>query len=149
RLDDVAALVNGGDDGIAPRRLGRIDLRAVVFHQPQFDQLAVRLVNLRQDRPAGGGDDGVLRQRPAELFGDLKTVRLGAFGVIRAKVDVDDRPAVLVGNLGTQAVDIVIVAADADHGRPEDELPENFALLQIVRDHDKAADAGLGRVRGG
>ena len=76
----------------------------------------VRLVDLGQDRAAGGRDDRVLRQPPAELLGDLEAVGLGAFGVVRPQVHVDDRPAVLVGDLGAEAVDVVVVAADADHG---------------------------------
>ncbi len=91
----------------------------------------------------------MLRQPPAKLLGDFKAVGLGPFGVIRAEIDVDDRPAILVGDLGAEAVDIVIVPANADHVGPEDQRAKHFALLQVVRNHDKAADARLGGVGGG
>ena len=120
RLDDVGAFVDRVDDRVAAGRLGRIDLAAGVFDEAELDQLLVGLGDLRQDRAAGGGDDGVLRQPPAELLGDLEAVGLGAFGVVRTQVDVDDRPAVLVGDLGAQPVDVVVVAADGDHRGPED-----------------------------
>jgi hypothetical protein len=66
------------------------------------------------------------------LLGDFEAVGLGAFGVIRPQVHVDDRPAVFVGDLGAEAVDIVVVAADAHHVSGRRSGAEHFALLQIV-----------------
>ena len=91
----------------------------------------------------------MLRQAPAELFGDFEAIGLGAFGVIGPQVHVHDRPAVLVGDLGAKAIDVVVIAADADHVRAEDQRAEDFPLLEIVRDHDIAADARLRRMGGG
>jgi hypothetical protein len=63
---------------------------------------------------SGHGDDDVFGQPPAKLLGDFVTVGLGAFGVIRAQVDVDESPLEAVGDLGAEAVDMIVVAVDAD-----------------------------------
>ena len=62
--------------------------------------------------PPATGRDHVLRQPPAELLDDLEAERLGALGVVGAQVDVGEAPAVLVGDLRAEAVDVVVVAAD-------------------------------------
>src|SRR5207248_164060 len=108
RLDDVGPLVDRGHDGIAARGLRGINLGAAVFDDADFDKLAIRFVNLGQNRSTGGWDNRVLRESPAELLGDFKAKGFGAFGVVRAKVHVDDGPAVLVRDLGTQTIDVVV-----------------------------------------
>src|SRR5688572_12653263 len=124
RLDDVHALVDGLDDGVAAGGLGGVDLGADVLDESELDELFVGLVDLGEDGAAGGGDDRVLGELPAELLGDFEAVGLGAFGVVGSEVDVDDGPAVLVGDLGAESVDVVVGAADADHRRAENEGAE-------------------------
>jgi hypothetical protein len=48
------------------------------------------------------------------LLGDLEALGFAAFGVVGAEVDVDEAPGVFVGDLGAEAVDMVVVAVDAD-----------------------------------
>ena len=91
----------------------------------------------------------MLRQLPAELFGDLKAVSFRAFGVIWPKVHIHDRPTVFVGDFGAQAIHVVIRPANPHHGRPEDQRAEDFALLQVVRDHHEASQSRLRSVRRG
>ena len=98
--------------------------------------------------PPATGHHRVLRQPPAELLGDLEAVGLGALGVVRAQVDVDDRPAVLVGDLGAQPVDVVVVAADLHEPRPEHERRHDLARLEVVGNEDDGAEprgGGVGR----
>ncbi len=85
-------------------------------------------------------------KRQPKLLGDFESVGLGSFGVIRPEIHVHDRPAILVGDLGAKAIDVIVRPADADHCRPENQTAEDLPLLQIVRDHDKAANSRDGRV---
>src|SRR5262249_53640267 len=114
--------------------------------QPDLCQLAKGARHLRQDRAAGGGHHDVLRQLPAELLGDLEPIRLGAFGIVRAQVDVDEGPAVLVGDLAAQPVDVVVVAADRHRARSVDGGADDLALLEVVGDEDEAVEPGARRV---
>src|SRR5438445_230666 len=66
---------------------------------------------------------------PAELLGDLEAHGLRAFGVVGPEIDVYEAPAVFAGDLGTEAVHVVVRAMDADDLRAVDERPEDFALL--------------------
>src|SRR3546814_5349120 len=74
------------------------------------------------------GDDHVGRA-PAERLGDLEGERLGALGVERAQVDVDEAPAGLVGDLEAEAVDVVVGALDRD--RSEEHTSELQSLMRI------------------
>src|SRR5262249_58275916 len=107
--------------------LGAVDLEIAV-DEPEVAELAERLRHLGQDRPAGDRHDDVLRQPPAELLGDLEAVGFRALGVVRPYVDVDERPAVLVGDLAAQAVDVLLVAAGPDPARAGDAPPHHPSL---------------------
>ena len=89
-------------------------------------------------------NDGVLRHAPAELLGDFKRHALGAFGVIRAHIDVHKRPAELAGDFRAQPVDFVVMALDADDVRAVNERVENLALLQIRRNEHVGFQPGGG-----
>ena len=80
----------------------------------------------------------MLRQAPAELLGDLKTVSLCPFGVIGAEIDVDKRPAVFVGDLTAQTVYIVVVATNTDCAWTINGLADNFPLFQICWNENEA-----------
>src|SRR5207249_10759301 len=56
-------------------------------------------------------------------------------------------PAVPVGDLAAEAIDIVIVAVDRDQRRLIDRGADDLARLEIGRDEDAGAQAGLGGVR--
>ena len=85
---------------------------------------------------------------PAELFGDLERVGLGAFGVVGAQVDIREAPAVLIRHLRAQPVHIVVVAAHGDDARVVHAGAGHLARLEIVRDEDGARQAQTRGVRG-
>ena len=126
------------DDRRAAGRLRGVNRRQIAVDQADFLQLAECARNARQQRAARHGRDDVLRECPAELFGDFEAVGLRAFGVVAAQVDVRESPAVLLRNLRAQPVHIVVVALDGDDLRVVDARAENLARLEIVRNEDVA-----------
>ena len=102
-----------------------------VLHEPVVVQFGERLVNLADERAAGHRADDVLREPPAEFLGDFEAHRLRAFGVERPQVHVHEAPAVLDGDLGAEAVHLVVGAVDADDLRPVDRGAEDLGPLQI------------------
>ena len=101
-------------------------------------------VNIAPD--ATGADDHVGRP-PAERLGDLVGERLGALGVERAEVDVDEAPAGLVGDLEAQPVDVVVGAVDRHDRRAVGEGVVDLGRLEVGRDEDvgRQPDGGRGR----
>src|SRR3990172_705054 len=75
---------------------------------------------------------------PAELLQDLVAVGLGTFRVVRPNVDVDEGPAVLVRDLGAEAVDLVVGPLHRHQRRLVHERRDDLALLEIRRDEDIA-----------
>ena len=71
-------------------------------------------------------------------------MRLGAFGVVGAQVDVDESPVEPVGDLRAEAVDVVVVAVDADDARAVDGGAEDLGLLEIGGDEDVGFEPGCG-----
>ena len=118
------------------------------FDPAQGHQFAEGFGNFADQRTPGHRYDYVVRQAPAELLGDFETVRLGAFGVVRAQVDVDQAPLEAVGDLGAEAVDLVVVAIDADDAGAVDGGIQNFCGLEIGWDEDAGVKALLGRLGG-
>ena len=112
---------------------------------------------LRISEPPAMGTDDVVGQAPAELLGDLVADGLRAFGVVGAEVDVDEAPVVLVGDQRAEAVDVVVVAVDADEARAVDQRVEDLGGLEIGGDEDAGLEAearglrgdGVGEVAGG
>src|SRR5262249_37474899 len=95
-------------------------------------------------------------QFPAELFGDFVAVSFRAFSVVGAEIDVDQAPAELVGDLRAQAVDVVVVAVDADDAAAVNGGVQHFGGLEIRREEDGGVEAllralggnGIGEVAG-
>ena len=98
--------------------------------------------------PEAIGATHAVRRAPAELLGDLVRERLGALGVVRAHVDVHERPVALARQLGAEAVDVVVVAPDLHEVRPVDAGREDLLLLEIGRDEDVGLHAERGAVGG-
>src|SRR5207237_8965437 len=98
---------------------------------------------------AGGhrGDD-VLGGAPSKLLGDLVGEGLSASGVGGAHVDLDEGRGVLVGELGAEAVDVVVVAIDGDEGGAVDAGADDLASFEVAGDEDVGLEAG-GRGVGG
>ena len=101
-------------------------------------------------------DDHVGRS-PAERLGDLVRERLGAFGVERPQVDVDEAPARLVGDLEAQPVDVVVGPVDRHDRRAVGERVVDLGRLEVGRDEDvggqpdggRGGRGGPGQVAGG
>ena len=103
------------------------------------------LCTLVSCEPRRDRDHDLVGQPPAELLGDLVAQRLGALGVERADVDVDERPALLLaGDLGGELVDVVVVAVDGDQRLGEDRGVDLLGLLEVARDEHHGLDAGAG-----
>ena len=117
RLDDVvSSLADGLRDRRAARGLGSEELDRLSFDQAEGDEFGEGLFDLADERAAGHGADDVIGQAPAELFGDLVALGLRALCVVGTQVDVDEAPAVLIGDLGAEPVDVVVVAVDRGPG---------------------------------
>ncbi len=111
--------------------LGAEDLVRLVLDEAELDQLLEPLVDLRELRAGGDRDDDLVRQPPAELLADLVRQRLGALAVVRPEVDVDEAPALaerVADELGAEAVDVVVVALDADQVAAVDRGHDDLAL---------------------
>ena len=119
-----------------------------VLDEPEADQLAERLVDLGHQRAGRDRRDDLTRQPPAELLGDLVADGLGALGVVRAQVDVDEAPAEVAGDLRAEPVDLVVVAVDGDQGAAVDRGGDELACLEVARREDAGAQPGPGGRRG-
>ena len=124
-------------------------LYGFVLDQAETDQLAEALVDLGQLRAGGDRDHHLVGQPPAELLGDLVGQRLGALGVVGPDVDVDERPALLLGgDLAGQLVHVVVAALDRDQGGVVDGGGDDLLLLEVARARRPPTDAGPGGGRG-
>ena len=91
-----------------------------------------------------------VRRFPSELFGDLESHRLGTFGIERPQIDVDEAPGMPFGDLGAEAIDVVVVSADCNHTRSIDLRRGDLASFQTVGNQNecgKTGCCGLGRNR--
>ena len=157
RLDVVSALLDRVRDGRAAGGLRAEEADRLVFDQAEVDELVEGLADLADERAAGHGDDDVVGQTPAELLGDLVADGLRAFGVVGAQVHVDEAPVVLVGDQRAEAVDVVVVAVDADQARAVDLGVEDLGGLEVGGDEDAGLEAearglrgdGVGEIAGG
>ena len=148
RLDVVAALLDGLRDGRAAGGLRAEEADGLVFDQAERDQLIEGLADLADQRAAGHRADDVVGQAPAELLGDLVADGLRALGVVGAQVHVDEAPVVLVGDQRAEAVDVVVVAVDADQPRAVDLRVEHLGGLEVGGDEDAGLQAQARRLRG-
>src|SRR6202022_589867 len=96
RLDLGAASLYGGRDRGTSRSLCAEELHRLVFNQSKLDQFRKSLLDLYDQRTASHWADDVIRQAPAELFGDFESHGLRSLGVVRTQVHVDEAPAMLV-----------------------------------------------------
>src|SRR5439155_112586 len=91
----------------AAQRLGAVHRRGAALDQPERAPLVEALGDLGVQRAGGDRRDNAIGRPEAELLGDLVGQGLGALGVVRAHVDVHERPAlVLAADLGAQPVDV-------------------------------------------
>ena len=90
---------------------------SVAVDEARLQQVAVAPVELGEQRAGRDRRDGLRRQAPAELLGRLVGQRLRALRVVRPQVHVHERPRPVVGELGAEAIDVVVVAVDREHAR--------------------------------
>ena len=134
-----------------------MDGEGLLAEDADFDEFLVGLVNLGEERTAGHRDDGVARELPAKLLGDLETHAFGSLRVVGSQVHIDETPAVFAGDLGAQAVHLIVGALDADDLCAIDKRANDFASLQICGDQDITRESGgsgvcshrVGQVAGG
>src|SRR5206468_12003173 len=100
RLVPFAAGLDAIADRVATSRLRAVHLRRHrLIDEAGRVEFGERFVNLANQSAAGHRADDVLREAPAEVFGDLEAEGLRAFGVERPEVDVHESPAVLERDL--------------------------------------------------
>ena len=130
-------------------RRAALGLRAVhrrdrAADEPGVDELLEAARDLREQRARGDRRDDAVGELPAELLGRLVRERLGALGVVRAHVDVDERPALaLARDLGAEPVDGVVVAAHADDLRAVGAGGEDLLRLEVGGDEDVGGQPGV------
>src|SRR5438034_11552628 len=74
-------------------------------------------------------------------------MRLRAFGIVGAKVDVDEAPLEAVGDLRAQTVYVIVVPVDAHDARAVDGGVENFRRLEVSGDEYAGVKSLLGGLR--
>jgi hypothetical protein len=94
-------------------------------------------VDLGEQRSRGDRHDAAVGKLPTELLDDLEGDRLRALRVVRAHVDVHERPVVVLGRqLGAQAIDLVVVTANGHQVRAVDAGAEDLLLFEVGGDED-------------
>ncbi len=111
-------------------------------------ELLERLVNLADQAAARHGTHHMIGNAPAEVLGDLEPDRLRSFGVKKAQVHVDKAPAEAKRNLGTKAIDLIVVAVDRDHVGAVNGRPEYLSLFEPRRNEHVGLQPGRGGVGG-
>lgn len=119
-------------DRRAPAGLGPVDGKGLFIKDADADELLVGLVDLREERPAGHRDDGVLGQFPAELLGDFEAHTFRALCVVGTEVHVHESPAVFTRDFGAEAVDLVVGPFDADHLRAVNQRADDLAFSRFA-----------------
>jgi hypothetical protein len=138
---DVRAQLECAHDGSATCGLRRVDGRLITVDETEVPEFVDALENTRQQRAAGHRGNDMFRDLPAKLFDDFEPVGLGALGVVRAKIDVGKAPAVLVGHLRAQPVDVVVIAADGNDARIVNCSAGDLAWFQVVGNENRAFES--------
>src|SRR6202030_3371649 len=103
--------------------------------------------DLDDQRAPSHRTDHVIRQAPAQLLGDFEAYRFRSFSVVGSQVYVDEAPVMLVGNLRTEAVDLIVVAGDAYDLCAEDVRTQNLRGLKIRWNKDPSLETFAGGMR--
>ena len=123
-----------------------MDARRHAIEQADLRQLGQTLVNLDKKTAGGDGHNHVIGCAPAELFSHLEPERFAALRVVRAQVHVDECPAVLLGNLGTQTVHVIIGPVHLDQRRAVSRSGQDLSALESVGNEHTRPQPGPGGV---
>src|ERR1700691_1036318 len=126
RFDLGTALLDRRRDPRAPWSLRAKELSRLRIDKSQKNQLIKPLLDLSDQRPPRHRYHDVIGQAPAQLLSDFITHRLRAFSVIGTKVDVHKSPAMFIGDLRTQTIDMIVAAIDAHQLRTKHLRAENL-----------------------
>ena len=148
RLDLRAASLDRCRNRRAAGGLRSEEFHVLAFDQSQLDQFVERLLDLDDQRSASHGADDVIRQAPAELFGDFETDRLRSLGIVGTQVHVDEAPAMFVGDLRAESVDLIVVPGDAHDFRAEHIRAKNLRGLEVGWNKDPGLQPFARGVRG-
>ena len=125
-----------------------MDGEGLLVEDADFNKFLVGFVDLGEERAAGHRDDCVAWELPAELLGDFEAHAFGSLRVVGAEVHIHKAPAVFAGDLGAEAVHLIVGAFDADDLCAVNKRADNFALLQIRGDEDIARETCSGCIGG-
>src|SRR5262245_20781299 len=136
------------DDGRASGGLRGMNLRQLTVDESNLFELTKSTGYARQQRPTRNRRDEMVGISPSQLLHDLEPHRLGAFGVVRAQVDVHEAPAVTIGNLSAEPVHVVVVPGNGEDRRSKDRGAEQLPCFEIVGNEHAALEAKPRRVSG-
>ena len=143
----LSVLLHRIADRVAPGRLCPVHFRRHGrVHDSRRVEFVERLVDLADERAARHRHDDVLREPPAEILGDLIAHRFGSLGIEGPQIDVHEAPAVLHGDLRTEAIDFVVGTHAADDFRAVYGGAEDFRALEVGGNEDERIEARTRRL---
>src|ERR1035437_7733934 len=150
RSDGIGSLGKGRGHRGAPFGLspGDPDRRGLV-EQTHPAQLVEAFGHFGQLTARADGHHHVVGRLPSQLLSYFEGQGLGPLGVIGTDIDIDEGPRrPLAGQLGTQPVDVVIVALDGDDAAAVDGCHGDLGRLEIRGGEHHRIHAGPRRVGG-
>src|SRR5579864_5817506 len=108
--------------------------------EPELEQLAESPMELRVHRARGDRRGDRVRELPAELLGDLERQRLRPLRVVRAELDVHERPVELERELDAQPRAVVVAAVDGEDLRAVHGRGDELLRLEVGRNEDGGFD---------
>ena len=131
--------------GAQPAAWATHEADRATLDQAHLGELLEAPGDAREHRARGHRPHHDVRRPPAQRLGDLERQGLGALGVERAQVDVDEAPAGLVGHLEAQPVDVVVRSLDRDDRRPVRQGMVHLGRFEVGRDEDVGRQSERGR----
>src|SRR5207237_4164743 len=138
RADRPVSLEHCIGDGCTARRLSGVYAKCA-FGEAGAAELRGGGRGPREERARADWDDDMLGQAPSELLSGLEEEGLGPFGVVRTEGEVDEAPALFVGETRAQPIDLVVRPVNADDGRAVRGGTRDLALVGPRGDEDEGA----------
>ena len=146
--DEIGPGLERGGDGLQPVACAPWMVKGCSSMRPTLIASWYDLAILVSSEPLAIGTTVWRGSRQPSCSAISKPMRLGALGVVGPQIHVHEAPAVFARDLGTEAVDLVVRAVDADDLRAVDEAVEHLALLEIGGDEHVAFQARAGGMGG-